>query len=105
MIDENYLIKDFESMEMPAIDIIKEVIERQPKTGEWIPVEERLPEEKVNPVTNDYYAYPVTVNISGTVDVRYYGFGNGHWWNNSPFPADEYVVAWMDRPEPWEVEK
>lgn len=54
MIDENKLIEDIEDMMSPflfadeerewALKDVIEVIENQPKVGEWIPVEERLPE-------------------------------------------------------------
>ena len=37
--------------------------------GEWIPCSERLPEEKTNPVTNDYYVYPVTFNSNDLTDI------------------------------------
>lgn len=46
MIDEKKLIEALEAREMPSIDIIKEVINSQPKVGEWIPCSERMPKEK-----------------------------------------------------------
>ena len=39
-----------------AIDWVRDVIRKHMNDG-WIPVEERLPEEKVNPVSNDFYEY------------------------------------------------
>ncbi len=69
--------------------------------NEWIPCSERLPENKVNPISNDYYEYPVTMKFSKCVDVRYYKYGDGHWWYGGQC-MDDYVVAWMPKPEPWE---
>ena len=66
----------------------------------WIPAEERLPEEKVNPVSQDFYEYQVTARFGNVKDVRYYKYGNGHWWNG-PGIVDQYVVAWKENPEPY----
>ena len=66
----------------------------------WIPVEERLPEEKINPITKDFYVYPVTFESGGVRDIRYYPFGMGHWWKATEI-MDEYVKAWMPIPEPY----
>ena len=63
----------------------------------WIPVEERLPEEKINPITKDFYVYPVTFELDGVRDIRYYPFGMGNWWKATEI-MDEYVKAWMPIP-------
>ena len=68
----------------------------------WIPVEERLPKEDINPVTQDAYVYPVTVDFGNVRDVRYYSFCRGHWYNCGPNPLDDIVIAWMPLPEPYE---
>lgn len=70
----------------------------------WIPVEERLPEEKLNPITQDSYVYPVTVVFGDLVDIRYYSFCLGHWYNHGPEELDRLVVAWQERPEPYKAE-
>lgn len=72
--------------------------------SDWIPVEKGLPESNLNPVTRDAYEYPVAVDFGDVSDVRYYSFWEGHWYNNSPFPMDKYVTAWMDRPQPYKAE-
>ena len=41
---------------------IKDIIRNHMNDG-WIPVEERLPEEKTNPVTQDFYEYQVTAKF------------------------------------------
>lgn len=126
MIDEKQLIKDMKKLKRhydffykkgrSEIDdvvksasdtLFKDVIktaQEQPKVGEWIPCSEYLPENKVNPISNDYYEYPVTVDFNGTLDVRYYKFGDGHWWHGGKC-MDDYVIAWIPRPEPWEGEE
>lgn len=71
----------------------------------WIPVERGLPDNLVNPITRDAYVYPVTVDLGGVTDVRYYSFWKGHWYNQSPHTMDHLVIAWMPRPEPYQPEK
>lgn len=70
----------------------------------WIPVEERMPEEKANPVSQDFYEYQVTARFGEVTDVRHYKFGNGHWWNG-PGIVDKYVIAWRERPYPYHPER
>lgn len=59
----------------------------------WIPCEHKLPEEKTNPVTEDFYEYQVTYQSEDVTDIRHYKFGNGHWWNDGEI-MDAYVIAW-----------
>lgn len=84
-----------------TLESVIKTISEQSKVDEWILCSERLPEGKVNPISNDYYEYPVTVDFNGTLDVRYYKFGDGHWWHGGKC-MDDYVIAWMPKPEPWE---
>ncbi len=76
-----------------CMNIVNELAEEY--KGGWIPCSERLPEEKHNPITYDYMQYPVMVNIGGTVDLRYYYYGNGHWRFGFQI-MDKYVTHWMD---------
>lgn len=72
----------------------------------WIPCSERLPEVKINPVTNNYVKYNVTVKIDDVVDVRYYSYGvmNGEeHWLYGPAIMDELVVAWQPLPDPYQT--
>lgn len=62
-------------------------------SDEWIPCKDKLPEEKVNPVTEDFYEYQVTYQSGDVTDIRHYKFGNGHWWNDGEV-MDAYVTAW-----------
>ncbi len=59
----------------------------------------------VNPITRDAYVYPVTVDLGGVTDTRYYSFFKGHWYNQSPKIMDDLVIAWKERPEPYRPEK
>lgn len=66
----------------------------------WISCKVMLPEEKINPVTQDFYEYQVTYKSDDMMDVRHYKFGNGHWWNGGE-NMDKYVIAWQTLPEPY----
>lgn len=95
MIDERKLIEAFAENDLYLPEVVENLINSQPKIGGWIPCSERLPEEKINPVTKDFYEYQVTFQSDNVTDVRHYKFGNGHWWN-SPGIMDEYVTAWRE---------
>lgn len=84
---------------MYAANVMR-AIETQPKIGEWISCSERLPEEKINPITKDFYEYQVTFKSEDVTDIRCYKFGRGHWWNG-PGIMDEYVIAWRQNIEPY----
>lgn len=81
----------------------QEIIRKHMNDG-WIPVEERLPEEKANPVSQDFYEYQVTAKFGNVEDVRHYKYGNGHWWHG-PGIVDQYVLAWRENPEPYRPEQ
>lgn len=68
--------------------------------GGWILCKERLPEEKINPVTDDFYEYEVTFKQGNVTDVRHYKFGRGHWRNYGMI-LDDYVIAWREQLEPY----
>lgn len=72
--------------------------------NKWIPCNIRVPEEKTNPITQDWYMYPVTIQVGNKRDIRYYKFGRGHWWHG-PECMDKYVIAWKDITEPYNLEK
>lgn len=133
MIDENKLIEVIRNMVLPLtipevddgttlaynealIDVLT-AIEEQPKVGEWIPVEEGLPEEyesifakykgtkkwkvgmfekisnKVN-VTIQYEDGKTKSDTSYTIDSK---------WKieDESFMIDAKVIAWMPLPEPY----
>lgn len=78
-----------------GINMVLEIVKKHSKNNGWIPCSERLPEEKINPVTNDFYEYQVTFKSDKVTDVRHYKFGRGHWWNCGQ-NMDKYVTAWRE---------
>ena len=68
----------------------------------WIPVTERLPEQKINQNTLDF-EYVLCATTFG--DVRPYKFGRRigqgepHFWNGAGY-VDAYVTHWQPLPEP-----
>lgn len=86
---------NYKGIIMGAINAIK-----NGSTTQWIPVSECLPEEKVNPITMDFYEYPCTVKFGDVYDVRYYKFGRGKWWHGAG-TIDKEVIAWQPLPKPY----
>lgn len=82
------------------IEYLRDIIRNHMNDG-WIPVDKKLPEERINPITNDFYEYQVTAKFGEYIDVRHYKFGRGHWWHG-PSIVDKYVIAWQPIPEPYE---
>lgn len=82
------------------IEFLRDFIRQHMNYG-WIPVEERLPEERINPMTNDFYEYQVTAKFGEYIDIRHYKFGRGHWWHG-PSIVDKYIIAWCPLPDPYE---
>lgn len=85
-------------------DVIRKTVDDlNANAQKWIPVTERLPEEKISPMTMDYMEYPCVFDgRDGQREVRYYKFGKGHFWHG-PGCIDEYVTHWaepMPLPEP-----
>lgn len=125
MIDEKKLIEEIKyllfnseilSPRWFAINEVFEKIKRQPKTGEWTPCSERMPEEREEPTP---IFDPVTLT---EIDVRYYTISDHVQITvkdkkGERFVSDDYVVngkwhlfnetsgfevlAWQPLPEPW----
>lgn len=100
MIDEKKFMEFMTALEDAgaehvSFDNLRKFVDEFPKIGGWILCSERLPEEKINPVTKDFYEYQVTFQSEDVTDVRHYKFGNGHWWNG-PGIMDEYITAWRE---------
>ncbi len=88
---------------LPAEKAIYKIVKNMPPatpTQRWVPVSERLPKEKINPISEDFYEYQCTVKFGDFYDVRSFKFGRGHWWHGAGL-VDEYVIAWIPSPEPY----
>ena len=125
MIDENKLIEKIndycsefdESLEenesfdgyniksicMSTIADILDLIRDQPKVGEWIPVEERLPneEEFEKYYCRNHYAAEFIVMIKGANKPTSLYYKEGVWFDDDNNDYD--VIAWQPLPEPYEV--
>lgn len=127
MIDEKKLIEDIENMMSPflfadeerewALKDVIEVIENQPKVGEWIPCSERLPEEH----KSLFYSYYGTDkwnnamwNFNSDDVLVTFEFENGEKKTNVSHTNDGKwkierelkltkckVIAWQPLPEPF----
>lgn len=95
--NEVYTMGEYEGL-IIAEKIVEEEAEKY--NNGWIPCSERMPEEKINPITKDFCEYQVTFKSEDVTDIRHYKFGRGHWWNG-PGIMDEYVIAWRQNLEPY----
>ena len=85
-----------------AADAIEKLLQKVQQLPRWIPVTERLPEERINQNTLDF-EYVLCATTFG--DVRPYKYGRkigqreAHFWNGAGY-VDAYVTHWMPLPEP-----
>ena len=83
-------------------------IDAAPTVGGWISVKDRLPEERINPLTQDFQNVICFCDFGGRpkrTDIRVYGFGKRAWENESHFwhgqqIMDGVITHWMPLPEP-----
>ena len=116
MIDEKKLIEKIERLENLVCGYshivsnvcanllceLKDFIKEQPKVDEWIPVEERLPED----TEEDYYQTVIVTLLNGRVAPGVYKNHEDEWVVEDETGANEYmfhdeVIAWMPLPEPY----
>lgn len=106
MIDEKKLIAEIREKIRPesfgeqcnSLDVIYamlQLIDEQPKVGEWIPCSERLPEEA--------RAIEVTM-YDGSRAIGHYYKRLEAWFDSINDGAID-VIAWKEPSEPWEEEK
>lgn len=74
---------------LKAISIINE----QPKVGEWIPVEERLPE---------IFENVLIYTKSGHYHIGAYFEERKRWWLGVYWEDLDFILAWMPLPKPYE---
>ena len=123
MIDENKLLKDFMNNDCIEFkmnfktgseeEVVKslqefadklraglvELIKKQPKIGEWIPVEERLPRKGEQVMVCNRYG-SVFVSAITYPNARVLSTGECH-----DFGKHYGVVAWMPLPAPYDMRK
>lgn len=76
--------------------------------GEWIPISERLPREKLFNLSGSDFGFDFEEVLCTTIweNVRVYKFGKPigydkpHFWLGGRI-MDEYVIAWQSKPEPY----
>ncbi len=94
----------YQSLTDKSQQTARNLLDAYPK---WIPVTERLPEQRINQNTLDF-EYVLCATTFG--DVRPYkygrriGQGDAHFWNGAGY-ADAYITHWMPLPEPPKEEK
>lgn len=90
------------------IAIMQESMETLEKRQEWVSVKDRLPKEKINPLTMDFQNVICFCDFGGVpkrTDIRTYGYGTpighkeAHFWHG-PQIMDGVITHWMPLPEP-----
>ena len=81
-----------------------ELVQKQPKVGEWIPCSERLPKDNKE---SEYYESVIVTLDNGRVADGCYRNADKEWWVDAP-DGEHYsenmtghVIAWMPLPEPY----
>ena len=86
------------------VDVLN-AIERQPKVGEWIPVEEGLPKKYYG-----FYEINLVTLENQHVCFGVYRYDSNEWWTRMSKGETVYsnkhkVIAWMPLPEPYRKEE
>ncbi len=109
MIDEKKLIEDIDNCVVGLTNIqmmqIADIVETQPKVGEWIPVSDRLPECDWGFENTEGLLFQLE---SGAIEAGFYGTGGKYrdryfrpYRSNSEGFDVKDIVAWMPLPEPY----
>lgn len=113
MIDEKKLIDAIETYAKDKTDIgywydrlwgmrmAIEIINQQPKVGEWIPCSERLPKVPQNIDDEDCPKFNVMIKGASIATTLKYS-PDGAWFDDLGQVYE--VTAWQPEPEPWKGE-
>lgn len=97
LMDANLLFYDDASKSrQETLDEIVDLIDEQPKVGEWIPVEERLPE---------IFENVLIYTKSGHYHIGAYFEERKRWWLGVYWEDLDFILAWMPLPKPYEVKE
>lgn len=110
MIDEKKLIREMREKIRPErfgercnpLDVIYgmlQLIDEQPKVGEWIPCSERLPEVPEDTDDEDCPEFNVMIKGASVATTLKYS-PDGAWFDDLGRVYE--VIVWMPLPEPWE---
>ena len=118
MIDEKKLIEDIEyyilhtreeSGEHYAYKRAKQLIERQPKVGEWIPCSKKMPDgcsdAEIEVIVSTHEPYSETVIDDSGFALYYPGTNKFHSVYGDRLDITEYVVAWQPLPTPYKEKR
>lgn len=120
MIDEKRLLEVLEKnfCGIGGVEVLKQIINEQPKFGEWIPVEERLPKEHDSVFaklkgTDKWYSGMFEKRSDEVIVTCEYGDGtrvtktsktiDGKWSIETKSISKLKVLFWKPLPEPYEV--
>lgn len=120
MIDEKRLLEVLEKnfCGIGGVEVLKQIINEQPKVGEWIPVEERLPKEHDSVFaklkgTDKWYSGMFEKMSDEVIVACEYGDGtrvtttsktiDGSWLIEAQAIFKLKVIYWRPLPEPYEV--
>lgn len=120
MIDEKRLLEVLEKnfYGIGGVEVLKQIINEQPKVGEWIPVEERLPEEHDSMFaklkgTDKWYSGMFEKKSDEVIVTCEYEDGtrvtkttktiDGEWLIETKSIFKLKVLFWQPLPEPYEV--
>lgn len=100
--DAEEFAKDFNEI----LDLATKALEQEPKTGDWISVNERLP-ENTQPVLMTIRRMSKLYNHEPFITVGYISWNQTTWWSahDGDCVRNEIeVLAWMPLPEPYKAE-
>ena len=90
MIDEKKLIEAFSENDLYLPEVVEKLINSQPKIGEWIPCDEKLPENNINVFAS--------IQDGGFPFVAHYCEASKQWknsWTGIALTKKWDVVKWM----------